>query len=86
MIGKFPEHLLWAQVELFRYEYGELPKDNDKRTIHYCKALSMGADLIRNGKVDPYNASTIVEFAAYMVNQYFKLFIDFKKLQKELKK
>lgn len=85
MIGMVPPDLCWAQVELFRHQYGELPKDNDKRTIDYPKAFTMGAELISKGKVDPYNASTIVELASYITKKYFKLFEEYESIKEYIR-
>lgn len=53
----------WGEVELFRQQYGELPKSDDLRPLVYSDALVAAAKAVRAGKVDPFNASEMLKVA-----------------------
>ena len=54
----------WGQVELFRMQYGELPKNNDERRIEYAKAFRAARKQVEAGKVDTANTGTMLGIAA----------------------
>ena len=60
------EDYSWAQVELFRWQYGCLPGDNDFRKINLPEAFSKASRAILEGKVSPYNASQMMSYAAFL--------------------
>lgn len=67
----------WAKVELFRWQYGELPKPDDQRKLDIPKALAAMADAIEIGckKQDqrlmpsPSNVCAVLRFAARSLSQ-----------------
>lgn len=56
----------WAEVELFRAQYGELPKSDDTRKIDYGIAFKKASENCRDGKLDPHNAASLLWLASEM--------------------
>lgn len=54
----------WGMVELFRHQYGELPKDDDKREIDFPLAFKKAAESVGIGKCDTFNAASMLNLAA----------------------
>lgn len=57
----------WAQVELFRWQYGELPQPDDDRHIQVDIALANAAKACREGKLDPFNAASMLQYAGKLL-------------------
>lgn len=57
----------WAQVELFRWQYGELPRPNDERRIDVGIALTMAAKACRERQIDPFNAASMLQYAGKLL-------------------
>ena len=53
----------WGKVELWRHQYGELPKENDERRLVYPEAFRKAASAVSAGKVSPFNASEMLKSA-----------------------
>jgi hypothetical protein len=60
-------NISWAQVELFRWQYGELPKPEDTREIDYEKAFKAASEGCKEGKLDPFNASMMLWYAGELL-------------------
>lgn len=50
----------WVMVELFRWQYGELPKPNDNRSVDLTEATRKMALGIDNRKVNPFNVAIVL--------------------------
>jgi hypothetical protein len=67
----------WAQVELFRWQYGVLPEPDDMRPIIVPEALKKMAEALRaNMKAgtlekapDPFNCSQVMLYAAKLLEK-----------------
>lgn len=59
----------WAQVELFRWEYGCLPGGDDMRPIHPETAFKNAAKAVREGKVEPFNAAAMLWYAGELLKE-----------------
>lgn len=66
----------WAQVELFRWQYGELPKDgNDRRKLDVSEGLRNMAKAIeagckgggREAMPTPFNVCSVLNYAAKLI-------------------
>ena len=61
----------WAEVELWRWQYGTLPQPGDMRPLDVSKGLQGMADAIRKGNRSnfptPYNVITVLEYAAKLI-------------------
>ena len=62
----------WARVELYRWQYGELP-NNDSPPLSVPKGLQAMAKAIRDGDADnfpsPYNVITVLEYASRIIEK-----------------
>lgn len=62
----------WAKVELWRWQYGELPKAGDSRPLDIPKALVAMAEALRKGcetgnlglMPTPFNVCEVLKFCA----------------------
>ena len=52
----------WAEVELFRWQHGELPKSDDTRKLDVCVAAEKMAQACLVGKVNPFNAASAIAY------------------------
>lgn len=52
----------WAEVELFRWQYGELPQAGDKRKVDYHLATEIMANNVAEGAVSPFNAGSVIAY------------------------
>ena len=63
----------WAQVELFRWQYGTLPKSGDDRRLSVPKGLRGMADAIEAGDKDnfptPLNVVSVLRYAADLISR-----------------
>jgi len=61
----------WAQVELWRWQYGELPQNGDKRELNISKGLHGMADAIEKGDQDnfptPFNVISVLRYCAKII-------------------
>lgn len=69
----------WAQVELFRWQYGELPKMNDMRPLIPADGLRNMAQALEDGmkpdatpegkagRPDPFNVCSVMRYAAKLI-------------------
>lgn len=53
----------WGEVELFRWQYGELPQPEDKRPLIYSQGLINASKALMEKKVDPFNAAEMLKVA-----------------------
>lgn len=76
--GKIPEIEIkdnpfhrWTRVELWRWQYGELPKPDDERELDVVKGLRNMAEAFKSGDEIPTTvaASQALEYAAYLIEQ-----------------
>ena len=58
----------WAEVELWRWQYGSLPKPDDDRKLDISEGLKGMADAIEKGKVEdfpsPFSVVSVLRYAA----------------------
>lgn len=63
----------WAQVELWRWQYGGLPDANDYRPLDVSKGLQGMANAIKEGDLGkfptPYNVVLVLEYAAKLLRK-----------------
>ena len=60
----------WAQVELFRWQYGELPVDeSDTRPLDVPLALEKMAAAVREGEVQPFSVATVFSYCAALLRE-----------------
>lgn len=52
----------WAEVELFRWQYGELPKPTDSRRLNLAEAAAKMAKAVSAGDVSPFNAASVIAY------------------------
>jgi hypothetical protein len=61
----------WAQVELFRHQYGELPTQGDMREINPSEGLRGMANALKNFDQSkwpsPFNVISVLEYAAKLL-------------------
>jgi len=62
----------WAGVELFRHQYGELPRDDDTRKIDYPKAMRLMASGIEASDVSTTNAAIVMRVMALRIENLEK--------------
>ena len=62
----------WGEVELFRWQYGELPKPDDKRPLIYSEALIKAGKAVREMQVSPFNASEMLKVAGLLLKDLGK--------------
>ena len=55
----------WAEVELYRNQYDELPCENAKE-INFVEAYKKAAQNLLDGKLDTFNAASLLKYAAYV--------------------
>lgn len=59
----------WAQVELFRWQYGELPEANDSRPLDVSRGLKVMAAAVAKGEVSWENIAVVMVYVAGLVNK-----------------
>lgn len=64
-----PNDRNWGEVELFRWQYGVLPAQDDFRPLVYPDAFAAAAKAVREGKVDPFNASEMLKVAGLQIRE-----------------
>ena len=69
---KLEESTSWGEVELYRWQYGELPGGNADRPLIYSDALRKAAHAVQQGKVDPFNASEMLKVAGIKLKELGK--------------
>jgi len=71
----------WAQVELFRWQYGELPAEDDKRKLDTQLALIKMAQGIMDNNCPRLNIPAVLIYVGHLVRQYEELI---NKIEKQL--
>jgi hypothetical protein len=67
----------WAKVELFRWQYGELPRGIDHRKLDVSKGLTAMAKAIEDGCKSgdyekmpaPFNVVSVLQFCARKIKE-----------------
>jgi hypothetical protein len=67
----------WAEVELFRWQYGELPKSGDRRKLDRSVGLSRMADAIAEackagttvGMPSPFNLCEVLRYISRRIGK-----------------
>lgn len=59
---------MWAEVELWKHQYGHLPQPEDKRPLIIREAGKKAAEAVRMGKVRTFNAASMIEYLAKKVS------------------
>lgn len=58
----------WALVELFLWQYGELPQENNQRELDIKKALISMSDKLMSGDSsvypNPFNVGSVLKYIA----------------------
>ena len=64
----------WARVELWRWQYGELPADNDMRPLIIPIALNAMAEALLSDKVrpTPFGIATVLKYIADLLDKSVK--------------
>ncbi len=64
----------WARVELWRWQYGELPESNDSRPLIVSIALEAMAKALLNGEVKPssFNVAIVLKYVAHLLGKEVK--------------
>lgn len=60
-------NISWAQVELFRMQYGCLPGPNDTRPIDFEIAFKAAHKQVMDRKLDPFNAAMMLWYAGELL-------------------
>ncbi len=66
----------WAEVELWRWQYGELPKPDDIRELDVSKGLEGMANAIEKGDIanfpSPFNVMSVLRYTSRLITRYNK--------------
>jgi hypothetical protein len=57
----------WARVELWRWQYGELPTPDDMRPLNIPVALRLMATATAEGRTHPYNVAEVMRYVARLL-------------------
>lgn len=52
----------WAEVELWRWQYGHLPDSSDTQPLDIKIATQKMAEALLEGKVQPFSAASVIKF------------------------
>jgi len=63
----------WAKVELYRWQHGELPSEENEKPLHIAEGLRGMAAAFRTGKSEdfpsPFNVMAVLEYTASVLDE-----------------
>lgn len=79
----------WARVELWRWQYGELPSPDDNRPLDESAGLRAMADAFNTGHVEgknewpaPFNVQSVMRYCAHRLDQVEQAKLKIEKLMR----